>query len=141
VFLEQTEFNELRDKQAILKSNFMLVEELIELMFSEIVKMKQKETQIVSQSFKEAFTLLENVGFGQSMTENLINDLMDLGKLQNGVFKFEEEFFSLPKVILQAFEILKSTALQKNIELSASIRDYKTLDYFHNLIGDSRRYL
>ena len=110
-------------------------------MFSEIVKMKQKETQIVSQSFKEAFTLLENVGFGQSMTENLINDLMDLGKLQNGVFKFEEEFFSLPKVILQAFEILKSTALQKNIELSASIRDYKTLDYFHNLIGDSRRYL
>ena len=69
-------------------------------MFDEIAKQKEKETQVVSQSFKEAFDLLENIGFGQNMTENLINDLMDLSKLQNGVFKFEEEFFSLPKVIL-----------------------------------------
>jgi K+-sensing histidine kinase KdpD len=44
------------------------------------------------------------------MVENLINDLMDIGKLQKGVFRFENEFFSLPSVIQQAFNIVKVTA-------------------------------
>jgi len=63
---------------------------------------KRKEAKL--KQFKaEANPILENVIFSQSMSENLINDLMDLGKLQQGVFKFDQVYFSLPKVVQNAF--------------------------------------
>ena len=75
------------------------------------------------------------------MMENLINDLMDLGKLQKGVFRLENDFFSLPQVIQQAFQIVKATADIKKIEMHAIIKDQNKLQYFHKLEGDQRRYL
>jgi len=33
------------------------------------------------------------------MMEYLINDLLDLGNIENKAFKLTEEFFSLPEVI------------------------------------------
>jgi hypothetical protein len=63
---------------------------------------RDKETKL--KRFKaEANPVLENVIFSQSMSENLINDLMDLGKLQQGVFKFDQVYFSLPNVVQNAF--------------------------------------
>ena len=37
------------------------------------------------------------------MLENLINDLLDLAKLENNSFKFDNDYFSLPNTIYQAF--------------------------------------
>lgn len=44
------------------------------------------------------------------MTENLINDLLDLGKMQNNAFNLAEDFFSLPETIMQAFQIISGPA-------------------------------
>jgi signal transduction histidine kinase len=51
------------------------------------------------------------------MMENLINDLLDLGNIENSAFKLQEEYFSLPEVILEAFEIVNSTATKNQIKL------------------------
>ena len=41
--------------------------------------------------------------FSQQMMENLINDLMDHAKMENNSFKFDNDFFSLPNIIYEAF--------------------------------------
>ena len=72
--------------------------------FKRLMTLLAKDNETKLKGFKaEANPVLENVIFSQSMSENLINDLMDLGKLQQGVFKFDQVFFSLPKVVQNAF--------------------------------------
>ena len=51
------------------------------------------------------------------MTTNLINDLLDLGKLQNFAFEFHWERFNLVEVVEKAFTILSFNAKSSNIEL------------------------
>ena len=41
--------------------------------------------------------------FSQRMVENLINDLLDLAKLENSSFKFSNEYFDLATTIYEAF--------------------------------------
>lgn len=41
--------------------------------------------------------------FSQQMMENLINDLLDLAKMQNNTFHFNNSYFSLSNVIYEAF--------------------------------------
>jgi len=40
------------------------------------------------------------------MMSSLINDLMDLAKLENNSFKFDEEFFSLPQTVYETFAVV-----------------------------------
>ena len=40
------------------------------------------------------------------MMENLINDLLDLAKLENNQFTLTNEYFNLPKTIYKAFTML-----------------------------------
>ena len=42
----------------------------------------------------------------QQMLENLINDLLDLAKLENNQFTFNSEYFDLTSVIFDSFETL-----------------------------------
>jgi hypothetical protein len=37
------------------------------------------------------------------MLENLVNDLLDLAKMENNSFKFDDDYFSLPETIYEAF--------------------------------------
>ena len=37
------------------------------------------------------------------MLENLINDLLDLAKMQNNTFQLTEDYFSLSNVVYEAF--------------------------------------
>jgi signal transduction histidine kinase len=53
------------------------------------------------------------------MLENLINDLLDLGKLENNAFALNPEYFNLSQTIYEAFEILLFSANQANVQLSA----------------------
>jgi signal transduction histidine kinase len=39
--------------------------------------------------------ILHNQIFSQTMMENLINDLLDLAKLENTSFKFDHKYFNL----------------------------------------------
>lgn len=48
-------------------------------------------------------SMLNQQKFSQRMQENLINDLMDLAKLENSKFKIQREYFSLPRMIMNSF--------------------------------------
>jgi signal transduction histidine kinase len=51
------------------------------------------------------------------MITNLINDLLDLAKFENSVFKIDEDYFNLIEVITEAFNIVAYSAEEKNIKL------------------------
>ena len=42
---------------------------------------------------------VENIAYQSNMLLTLINDLMDLAKLETLNFKFNEEYFDLPELI------------------------------------------
>ena len=63
--------------------------------------------------------------FSQQMMENLINDLLDLAKMQNNTFQFNNSYFSLSNVIYEAFQMLIHSANENGIELKSEI-DFKT---------------
>ena len=60
------------------------------------IKFKVKESENIFQRFK----------FSQQMMENLINDLLDLAKLENNKFSMTNEFFNLQQTIYQALHML-----------------------------------
>ena len=95
------------------------------------------------------------------MLNNLINDLLDLAKFENGKFIFNESYFSLPILVTKAMSVIKYFADEKDIKLILVIvlakkmytiyigenedllrdsRDFANI-LFNNLYGDQRRYL
>ena len=50
--------------------------------------------------------ILQRFKFSQQMMENLINDLLDLAKLENNQFTVTNEYFNLQHTIFKALEIL-----------------------------------
>ena len=60
--------------------------------------------------FESTLDILQNFHFSQYMAENLINDLLDLAKLENNTFSFTNEYFNLMDTIYQAFKISQNTA-------------------------------
>ena len=60
---------------------------------------------------------LSNAIFSAFMTTNLINDLLDLGKLENNAFQLSISKFNLINAIEEAFQIVSFQAENKNISL------------------------
>lgn len=54
--------------------------------------------------------LLENAVFSSKMLNTLINDLLDLAKLESNSFQFHDEYFDLIKVVENAFSQMKYQA-------------------------------
>lgn len=75
------------------------------------------------------------------MVENLINDLLDLAKLENNSFNINNEYFDLTKTIYEAFQIISYQATANNIELEAEIDDPKNMHILKHIYGDERRFL
>ena len=71
---------------------------------------------------------------------NLINDLLDLAKLENSAFDLKMERFNLIKIIENAFLILSFQAESKGIKLLLSI-DQRWPFVFQNVVIDKRRIL
>ena len=63
------------------------------------------------------------------MTENLINDLLDLAKFENNTFKLSQDYFSLSNTVLHTFKMILHQANQQGITLRAEIDSLKSLDY------------
>jgi signal transduction histidine kinase len=51
------------------------------------------------------------------MITNLIEDLLDLAKMENSVFKLNNDYFNLIDVITEAFNIVSFSAEEKNVKL------------------------
>lgn len=66
-------------------------------------------------------TLLQRQIFSQKMLETLINDLLDLAKLENNKFNFDMDFFNLSDTIYKALDMLSFSAKQLGVKLKAQI--------------------
>ena len=75
------------------------------------------------------------------MVENLINDLLDLAKLENSSFNIINEYFDLAATIFEAFQILAHQATNSQIDLKASIDLAANLKMIRCIYGDKRRFL
>ena len=73
------------------------------------------------------------------MLLNLINDLMDLAKLEKMKFELNNEFFDLTSTIDRTFQSLSYYAQQKYITPKLII-DKKIEPFFKKLLGDQNRY-
>ena len=51
----------------------------------------------------DAQKILQNQIYSQTMMENLINDLLDLAKLESNNFSLSQEYFNLGSTIYEAF--------------------------------------
>lgn len=79
------------------------------------------------------------------MLLNLVNDLLDLAKIEQNTFQFNEEYFDLIQTIENAFNQCRYLADSKGIRLIKKIKnkthDQMNLETLKNILGDSRRYL
>ena len=74
------------------------------------------------------------------MLLNLINDLLDLAKIENQQFNFNTTNFNLHEVIQQAIDTLDFQAQQKAIAVEYVFEEANAA-YFMDIAGDDRRYL
>ena len=73
------------------------------------------------------------------MVENLINDLMDLAKMENNKYKMEIDNFNLVETVNETLDIMLHTAISKKIEFEVKIDKESNLQLISNLRGDARR--
>jgi len=91
------------------------------------------------KNLKEAIDFLENSLYCSTMLLNLINDLMDLAKLEKMKFELNNEFFDLTKTIKNAISTLGYFSKQKSIQPEFLIeKDFEP--FFHNIHGDEGRF-
>ena len=79
--------------------------------------------------------------FSQKMMENLINDLLDLAKIENDSFNISSEYFDLGSLIFEAFHMMAYKAADAKVSLTAEIDEKQNLDLLANIYGDQRRFL
>lgn len=70
------------------------------------------------------------------MMENLINDLLDLAKLENNTFKLTYDYFSLSNTIYEAFQMLSFSIIEKDVEIKAVIDKDVNLNLIQLIHGD-----
>jgi len=75
------------------------------------------------------------------MVNNLINDLLDLSKVENKHFKVEAEYFNLSLLLHEVMQMVSRSALSQKIELRAEIDHTHNIEIIKAIYGDKQRYL
>ena len=73
------------------------------------------------------------------MLENLINDLIDMAKIENNKFSLNQDFYDLTHTVHQTLEILLFQANEKKIEFNVIIDKKSNLSLIKQIYGDTRR--
>ena len=94
----------------------------------------------IRQANSRAQKMLQMQVFSQSMMETLINDLLDLAKMEADHFKFDEAYFNPLKSIRNAFECLLTTANHSRVRLIGEIEHKASLCKIQSILGDERRF-
>ena len=75
------------------------------------------------------------------MNENLINDLLDLAKMDNCKFEIHKEHFCLVKAVEGALSVVHHCARQQGIDLVAIVENEQDLGLLQSVLGDERRFI
>ena len=73
------------------------------------------------------------------MLENLINDLIDLAKIENNKFSLNQEYADLVETIESALSLLLFQANEKNIEFNVIIDNKQNISRIEQIFIDTRR--
>lgn len=71
--------------------------------------------------------------FSSQLLNNLINDMLDLAKMESQTFKFNYEYFDLTKVVSEAFSMVKFLANKKQILLKSTLKNINSIKENFNL--------
>lgn len=92
--------------------------------------------------------LLETSLFSVTMLLNLINDMLDLAKMENSKFNLNESYFNLNTIIFEVFDMIKFFTDQRNQKLTLKyenkLKNDQKIDVkkcFDELLGDKNRYM
>lgn len=77
--------------------------------------------------------------YSMKMVDHLINDLMDLAKMDNEQFKIFKNYFNLVGTLHGSLEILKDNSNLKDIKLKVSIDRKQNLALLEKIKGDENR--
>lgn len=95
----------------------------------------------IEESTRRTQEMLQQQLFSQQMMETLINDLLDLAKMENNKFTLNCKNFDLLEVIRGSFQILLPNASKNKVSLSAQIDNRSHLSLLRNIRGDPQRYI
>ena len=73
------------------------------------------------------------------MLLNLINDLLDLAKIENSSFNLNTTYFNLFEVIQKSIDTLEFQMFQKKIKVTHQFDEHE-LGFFLSIFGDANRY-
>ena len=65
---------------------------------------------MIKEKTTEAENIMQKQVFAQRMMENLVNDLLDLAKLENNQFSLHGDYFNLIDTVNEAFQMLLFSA-------------------------------
>lgn len=94
-----------------------------------LLQYQERGLAISLEKKEEIQTLLNNSVFSSTMLLNLINDLLDLAKIENSSFNLNWSYFNLFEVIEHSVETLNSQLSQKKI-IVTHVFNKKDMNYF-----------
>ena len=89
----------------------------------------------------EVQSILSSQIFGQKMMENLINDLLDLAKMDNNEFEINKDYFNFSLLVYESLYMVVDQANKSKINLKAEIDSMNNLELIKNILGDRQRYM
>ncbi len=81
--------------------------------FTQLLEMTELDT--------EQKGYLESINYGGEQLLEIINDILDLSKLEAGQLKIEEEEFSITDTLNKIYQLLSSSAVEKGLTLNLDI--------------------
>ena len=88
--------------------------------------------QPLDDDLREGLDTIRNAG---NSLLNLINDILDMSKIESGKLRFEYSEFSLPQILNEVFELFRNKAEQKRLQLKSEIA--KAVPTY--ILGDNAR--
>ena len=95
-----------------------------------------KFVEISYSTLKELHTKTESLTFTSTVMMNLLQDLMDLARIDIRKFQLNNDHFDLFEVIRKTFVLVKPFAVQKNILLKEPIPKENSEKYFRQIFSD-----
>ena len=106
---------------------------------SALIKFQAASTMQLTSSCQSTKKLLQLQEFSQTMTETLINDLLDLAKLESDHFKLDQAYFNPLATIHNALLMHLDRANEQGLRLGCVLDNPMTLCKVLCIFGDQRR--